>query len=123
MQDLSADLPEQLSVPALLLYLPQSAAGKTADWYCLASWLDLAYQHRHDFGTLASAAAAGHTCSSPLLHPLQVRFDDVHGFEFTDEVAIFDLLDVSLVHGWLVNPQVSLTYNGHTMGIQWAAIL
>lgn len=36
---------------------------------------------------------------------VNVRFDDVHGFEFTDEVAIFDLLDVSLVHGWLVDPQ------------------
>jgi MINDY deubiquitinase len=37
---------------------------------------------------------------------VNVRFHDIRGFEFTDEVAIFDLLDTSLVHGWLVDPQV-----------------
>ena len=37
---------------------------------------------------------------------VNVRFHDVKGFEFTDEIAIFDLLDISLVHGWLVDPQV-----------------
>ena len=26
-------------------------------------------------------------------------------FEFTNEVAIFDLLDIKLVHGWLYDPQ------------------
>lgn len=36
---------------------------------------------------------------------VNVRFHDVKGFEFTDEIAIFDLLDISLVHGWLVDPQ------------------
>ena len=37
---------------------------------------------------------------------VNVRFHHVKGFEFTDEIAIFDLLDISLVHGWLVDPQV-----------------
>ena len=37
---------------------------------------------------------------------VNVRFHDVKGFEFTDEIAIFDLMDISLVHGWLVDPQV-----------------
>lgn len=39
---------------------------------------------------------------------VNVRFHDVKGFEFTDEIAIFDLLDISLVHGWLVDPQVQM---------------
>ena len=32
------------------------------------------------------------------------KFLHCKGFEFTDEVAIFDLLDISLFHGWLVDP-------------------
>lgn len=37
---------------------------------------------------------------------VNVRFDGIRSFEFTDEVAIFDLMDIGLVHGWLVDPQV-----------------
>lgn len=37
---------------------------------------------------------------------VNVRFHAVHAFEYTDEVAIFPLLDIDLVHGWLVDPQV-----------------
>lgn len=37
---------------------------------------------------------------------VNVRFDSIRGFEFTRETAIFDLLDIRLVHGWLVDPQV-----------------
>ena len=33
------------------------------------------------------------------------RFYDCCAYEFTDEVAIFDLLDIPLVHGWLSDPQ------------------
>jgi hypothetical protein len=40
---------------------------------------------------------------------VNVQFHDIKGFEFTDEVAIFDLLDISLVHGWLVDPQVTMS--------------
>ena len=36
---------------------------------------------------------------------VNVRFHDVHAFEYTDEVAIFPLLDLDLLHGWLVDPQ------------------
>lgn len=39
---------------------------------------------------------------------VNVQFHDCRGFEFTEEVAVFDLLDMSLVHGWLVDPQVCL---------------
>lgn len=28
--------------------------------------------------------------------------------QFTNEVAVFDLLDIGLVHGWLCDPQVSM---------------
>lgn len=38
---------------------------------------------------------------------VNVRFQDIRGFEFTQDTAIFDLLDVRLLHGWLVDPQAS----------------
>lgn len=34
----------------------------------------------------------------------------VSGFEFTCESALFDLLNVMLYHGWLVDPQDKETY-------------
>lgn len=33
------------------------------------------------------------------------KFSSVRGFEFTDETAIFDLFDISLVHGWIMDPE------------------
>lgn len=32
------------------------------------------------------------------------KFDSIRSFEFTDEIAIFDLCNVSIVHGWLIDP-------------------
>ena len=37
---------------------------------------------------------------------VNVGFTSVRAFEFTQETVIFDLLDVRLLHGWLVDPQV-----------------
>ena len=37
---------------------------------------------------------------------VNVRFHDIRAFEFTQDTAIFDLMDVRLVHGWLIDPQV-----------------
>ena len=34
----------------------------------------------------------------------------VSGFEFTSESGLFDLFDVVLYHGWLVDPQDEETY-------------
>ena len=34
----------------------------------------------------------------------------VSGFEFTSESGLFDLFDVALYHGWLVDPQDKETY-------------
>ena len=34
----------------------------------------------------------------------------VSGFEFTSESGLFDLLDVALYHGWVVDPQDEVTY-------------
>lgn len=34
------------------------------------------------------------------------KFTSIGAFEFTRDIAIFDLLDIRLVHGWLVDPQV-----------------
>jgi hypothetical protein len=36
---------------------------------------------------------------------VNVRFEKVTDFEFTSECLIFDLLDIRLYHGWLVDPQ------------------
>ena len=36
-----------------------------------------------------------------------MRFTGIDSFEFTDEVAVFDLLGMQLLHGWLVDPQAS----------------
>lgn len=37
---------------------------------------------------------------------VNVRFTGVTDFEYTPECIVFDLLDVPLYHGWLVDPQV-----------------
>jgi hypothetical protein len=36
---------------------------------------------------------------------VNVQFHAFHAFEYTSACAIFDLLDMRLVHGWLVDPQ------------------
>ncbi|CAK4077879.1 unnamed protein product [Aphanomyces euteiches] len=36
---------------------------------------------------------------------VNVQFHDVGAFEYTSACAIFDLLDMRLVHGWVVDPQ------------------
>lgn len=38
---------------------------------------------------------------------VNVRFTGVSDFEYTPECIVFDLLNVPLYHGWLVDPQVS----------------
>ncbi|MCD7452107.1 hypothetical protein HAX54_015024 [Datura stramonium] len=47
-------------------------------------------------------------CGSDEIHVLFGRIDD---FEFTRECAIFDLLDIPLYHGWIVDPQDHDTRN------------
>lgn len=37
---------------------------------------------------------------------VNVRFTGVSDFEYTPECIVFDLLDILLYHGWLVDPQV-----------------
>ncbi|KAF4703499.1 Ubiquitin carboxyl-terminal hydrolase MINDY-1, partial [Perkinsus olseni] len=34
---------------------------------------------------------------------VNVKFDSCDGFEFTPELGVFDLLDITLVHGWVVS--------------------
>ncbi|XP_031477739.1 uncharacterized protein LOC116248869 isoform X1 [Nymphaea colorata] len=36
---------------------------------------------------------------------VNVRFRNIHDFEFTPVCAIFDLLEIDLVHGWIIDPQ------------------
>jgi len=40
---------------------------------------------------------------------VNVKFDTIHSFEFTEETAIFDLLRMELVHGWLYDLQDDAT--------------
>jgi hypothetical protein len=40
---------------------------------------------------------------------INVKFDTIHSFEFTEETAIFDLLRMELVHGWLYDLQDDAT--------------
>lgn len=40
---------------------------------------------------------------------VNVQFRKINDFEFTRECAIFDLLDIGLYHGWIVDPQDSDT--------------
>ncbi|BFZ15787.1 hypothetical protein BsWGS_18826 [Bradybaena similaris] len=42
---------------------------------------------------------------------VNVKFTGVGDFEYTPELIIFDLLGISLYHGWLVDPQDSDTVN------------
>lgn len=41
---------------------------------------------------------------------MNVKFDNIHGFEPTAELAMFDIFNVDLVHGWIVDPQDTETY-------------
>ena len=36
---------------------------------------------------------------------VNVRFNSIHGFEPTAELSVFDIFNVGLVHGWVVDPQ------------------
>eukprot|EP00301_Raphidiophrys_heterophryoidea_P005159 c12196_g3_i2.p1 GENE.c12196_g3_i2~~c12196_g3_i2.p1 ORF type:complete len:204 (-),score=51.82 c12196_g3_i2:94-705(-) len=36
---------------------------------------------------------------------VNIRFNSVGGFEYSKEMVVFDVCDVRLVHGWLVDPQ------------------
>lgn len=36
---------------------------------------------------------------------VNVKFDTVRSFEYTPELAVFDILKIPLYHGWLVDPQ------------------
>ncbi|KAI8644800.1 hypothetical protein BD408DRAFT_412898 [Parasitella parasitica] len=42
---------------------------------------------------------------------VNVKFDNIHGFEPTAELAMFDLFNVNLVHGWVADPQDVQTYD------------
>lgn len=41
---------------------------------------------------------------------VNVRFDKVDGLEYSEDLVIFDLMHVRLLHGWLVDPQDRATH-------------
>lgn len=36
---------------------------------------------------------------------VNVQFNNVRGFEFTEEMAAFDMSSITLLHGWIVDPE------------------
>ena len=36
---------------------------------------------------------------------VNVRFNSIRGFEFTEEMAAFDMSGITLLHGWIVVPE------------------
>lgn len=42
---------------------------------------------------------------------VNVKFDRVDGFEYTPELSLFDLAQVRLLHGWVIDPQDSVLSN------------
>jgi ubiquitin carboxyl-terminal hydrolase MINDY-1/2 len=40
---------------------------------------------------------------------LNVLFSGVTAFEFTEEISVFDALDIPLLHGWVLDPQDTIT--------------
>ena len=46
-----------------------------------------------------------------LLNDKNLRLYRIKDFEYTSECVIFDLLDIDLVHGWLVDPEDKETYS------------
>lgn len=41
---------------------------------------------------------------------VNVRFNSPDGFEYTPELAVFDLFDVPILHGWIIDPQDRMAF-------------
>ena len=44
---------------------------------------------------------------------VNVKFSSVSDFEYTKECIVFDLFNIALYHGWLVDPQVMMIKKSH----------
>ena len=44
---------------------------------------------------------------------VNVKFSSVSDFEYTKECIVFDLFNIALYHGWLVDPQVMMIEKSH----------
>ena len=42
---------------------------------------------------------------------LNIFFSDVASFEFTEEISVFDALDIPLLHGWVLDPQDDTSFS------------
>ena len=42
---------------------------------------------------------------------LNIFFSDVTKFEFTEEISVFDALDIPLLHGWVLDPQDEASFS------------
>ncbi|KAF6265489.1 hypothetical protein COO60DRAFT_1457089 [Scenedesmus sp. NREL 46B-D3] len=108
--------------PYLLLLCKTSYSKRQAAFSCcfelksdlITSIVDLLLERSKAFegsGTHAADYAQNVSDVFPVLQKLttgidvNVKFHNAHAFEPTPEVAVFDLLGIPLVHGWLVDPQ------------------
>ena len=66
----------------------------------LCIWCDTAFFLQN----MSDAMAVLHKLQTGL--DVNVKFTGVRVFEYTPECIVFDLLDIPLYHGWLVDPQV-----------------
>lgn len=64
------------------------------------------------FQNMSDAMAVLHKLQTGL--DVNVKFTGVRVFEYTPECIVFDLLDIPLYHGWLVDPQVRSIRRGLT---------
>lgn len=42
---------------------------------------------------------------------VNVKFSDATSFEYTQEFDVFDIFGISLYHGWVIDPQDTITYD------------
>eukprot|EP00919_Chromeraceae_sp_WS-2016_P044457 GHVR01106078.1.p1 GENE.GHVR01106078.1~~GHVR01106078.1.p1 ORF type:complete len:188 (-),score=54.26 GHVR01106078.1:71-634(-) len=80
---------------------------------CVANLILTFNKGRRDDPNFTVAAASSLDVLPKLNYGLDVNccFSDCKTFEYTGEVAIFDLLDITLLHGWVVSTDEYNIYN------------
>lgn len=118
LQDQHAGLPNaaleanrQQNVSDAISHLPKLTTGMQPPMPGVSVIALVGCQYSCAAGTAMPGAAWGSSGLRSVSYAgldVNVRFDrGVHGFEYTNEVVVFDLLGISLVHGWLLDSGVA----------------
>lgn len=78
---------------------------KCTKLYLVICWLFFVFFFPFCCQNMSDAMAILHKLQTGL--DVNVKFTGVRVFEYTPECIVFDLLDIPLYHGWLVDPQVT----------------